>query len=233
MIKNCIRCHTDKPFTFEFFPRSSGFSINGQPFRSVCKDCFNANLRKVRNENLVERRRKDREYNRKRRNPTKEDKRIRRNKLQSEYRRNRREEPEFRLRELIRSRLTREIKRIKSTKYKVAQNSYLGCTTAQLKVHLEDQFQPGMTWDNHGWGNDKWHIDHIVPMASAKTRDGIYELCHYSNLQPLWQPDNFAKSDKVDPSLLNTRLSQSSQETIKIILSKLSPFRRAVSDQPD
>lgn len=46
-----------------------------------------------------------------------------------------------------------------------------------------------MNWQNQG----KWHIDHIKPLASAKSVDEIYELCHYSNLQPLWAKDNYTK----------------------------------------
>ena len=50
-----------------------------------------------------------------------------------------------------------------------------------------------MCWENHG----EWHIDHVVPLASAKTEDEIYKLNHYSNLQPLWKIDNLKKSNKL------------------------------------
>ena len=35
----------------------------------------------------------------------------------------------------------------------------IGCSIAELKLHLESQFAPGMTWSNYG----NWHVDHIVP----------------------------------------------------------------------
>lgn len=50
-----------------------------------------------------------------------------------------------------------------------------------------------MTWDNYG----KWHIDHIVPLVSAKTEEEMYKLCHYTNLQPLWALDNIKKGDNL------------------------------------
>lgn len=72
---------------------------------------------------------------------------------------------------------------------------YLGCTIPQLKLHLETQFQPGMTWTNHTIHG--WHIDHIIPLSSATTPEELYKLCHYTNLQPLWATDNIQKSNKL------------------------------------
>ena len=61
-----------------------------------------------------------------------------------------------------------------------------------LKEHLESQFIDGMGWDNRV----EWHIDHIIPLSSAKTEDELYRLCHYTNLQPLWAEDNLKKGNK-------------------------------------
>jgi hypothetical protein len=72
----------------------------------------------------------------------------------------------------------------------------IGCTPPKLKEHLESQFTHGMCWDNHGLFG--WHIDHIMPLSSAKTEEELYKLCHYTNLQPLWAGDNLKKSNKLD-----------------------------------
>jgi hypothetical protein len=69
----------------------------------------------------------------------------------------------------------------------------VGCSPQFLKEHLENQFIDGMDWDNRG----EWHIDHIIPLSSAKTEDELYKLCHYTNLQPLWAEDNLKKSNKI------------------------------------
>jgi hypothetical protein len=69
----------------------------------------------------------------------------------------------------------------------------VGCSPQFLKEHLETQFIDGMSWDNRS----EWHIDHIIPLSSAKTEDELYKLCHYENLQPLWAEDNLKKSNKI------------------------------------
>ena len=90
---------------------------------------------------------------------------------------------------ISRSRLNEFLKIKKITKKNNTFN-YVGCTPIFLKKYLEDQFVEGMSWDNHG----KWHIDHIIPLASAETEDDIYRLSHYTNLQPLWAEDNWKKN---------------------------------------
>jgi hypothetical protein len=69
----------------------------------------------------------------------------------------------------------------------------VGCTPEFLKEHLEKQFVDGMTWENR----NKWHIDHKLPLSSAKTEEELYKLCHYTNLQPLWAEENLKKSNKI------------------------------------
>lgn len=70
---------------------------------------------------------------------------------------------------------------------------YLGCSIGELKKYLEKQFQPGMSWNNHG---TKWHIDHIIPLCTIKNVNDIKQIkkvCHYTNLRPLWAKDNLRK----------------------------------------
>jgi hypothetical protein len=62
-----------------------------------------------------------------------------------------------------------------------------------LKEHIEKQFIDDMNWDNKG----NWHIDHIIPLSSAKTEVELMKLFHFSNLQPLWASDNIKKSNKI------------------------------------
>jgi hypothetical protein len=71
----------------------------------------------------------------------------------------------------------------------------IGCSPKFLKEYLEKQFTDNMSWDNHGLFG--WHIDHIIPLSSAKTEKELLKLCHYTNLQPLWWEDNLKKSNKI------------------------------------
>jgi len=70
----------------------------------------------------------------------------------------------------------------------------VGCSPIELKKYLESKFTEGMTWETQG----KWHIDHIIPLSFAKTEKEVYELCYYTNLQPLWAFDNLSKGSKFD-----------------------------------
>jgi len=79
----------------------------------------------------------------------------------------------------------------------------IGCSVKQLKIHLESQFKPGMSWSNYGsgWngrGMKEWHIDHIRPCASFDLRKlSEQRKCfHYTNLQPLWAEENLSKGKK-------------------------------------
>lgn len=73
----------------------------------------------------------------------------------------------------------------------------LGCSVEQFKKYLESLFKPGMSWENYGFGKDKWNIDHILPLSkfNLSERDQFLRACHYSNLQPLWHIENIKKSD--------------------------------------
>lgn len=70
----------------------------------------------------------------------------------------------------------------------------LGYSADELKEHIQSQFQPGMSWDNHG----DWHIDHIIPVTKFDSDSPINEVCALGNLQPLWAFDNLSKSNKLE-----------------------------------
>jgi len=71
----------------------------------------------------------------------------------------------------------------------------LGCSIDFLKQYISNKFDKNMSWDNYGLYG--WHIDHIIPLSSAKNKEELEKLCHYSNLQPLWAKDNLQKSNKI------------------------------------
>ena len=99
----------------------------------------------------------------------------------------------YKLSHNIRNRITTFLNSKNITKNNPTFN-IVGCTPEFLKEHTEKQFKEGMSWELMG---KHIHIDHIIPLASAKTEEEIYKLCHYTNLQPLWVEDNLRKGDKI------------------------------------
>jgi len=113
----------------------------------------------------------------------------------NEYVKKRRKYDEvFRLRLNVRNRINNFIKN-KGLTVNYSSIELLNCTPEFLKEHLEKQFTEGMSWGNYGYYG--WHIDHVIPLSSAKTEEEIYKLCHYTNLQPLWRIDNMKKTNKI------------------------------------
>jgi hypothetical protein len=94
--------------------------------------------------------------------------------------------------ERLRTRICNFMKKRGVTKDKTTE-TMLGCSYDKFVKHLEGQFKDGMFWENRG----EWHIDHIIPLNSAKTDEEIVRLCHYTNLQPLWAKENIRKKDKL------------------------------------
>lgn len=74
--------------------------------------------------------------------------------------------------------------------------SLVGCTRVELRAYITAQFLPGQTWENRGTA---WEVDHIRPVASFDLLDPAQQRAcfHYTNLQPLWDEINMAKSDSI------------------------------------
>lgn len=167
----CTRCGETKPATLEHFaPRK-----NKSGFASWCKAC-EAEHRKT------------------------ESYRARRRIWQKERERT---HPQFRIGRVLRIRLRQAVRaqlRGKTTiqkppSDKVSAIRDLGCTIPELMHHLEQQFQPDMTWGNYG----TWHIDHTTPLSSFDLTDPeqARAACRFSNLQPLWAEENLKKGSQL------------------------------------
>ena len=98
----------------------------------------------------------------------------------------------FAMKVRIRNLIRNTFRKSGHTKPEKRTEKILGCNYELLKLHLESQFIDGMCWDNRG----EWHIDHIIPLSSAKTLEELIKLSHYTNLQPLWGVDNIKKGNK-------------------------------------
>jgi 5-methylcytosine-specific restriction endonuclease McrA len=120
---------------------------------------------------------------------------IKREYLQKTYekrKKKRNTDPLFKLADCVRSRINKVFRGESKSKKTL---DILGCTFKELIKYTEKLFQPGMSWENHG--RIGWHIDHIIPLSSAKNKEELLKLCHYTNLQPLWALDNLKKSNKI------------------------------------
>jgi hypothetical protein len=66
----------------------------------------------------------------------------------------------------------------------------------EFKDYLTSKFSKGMSFKNYGKLNGNWSIDHIKPCASFDLRDirQQKECFYYTNLQPLWNEEQFHKN---------------------------------------
>lgn len=73
----------------------------------------------------------------------------------------------------------------------------LGCTPDFLYQYLIKTFERnyGCPWENRYL--TEVHIDHIIPIGSAKTIEEAKKLSNYKNLQLLKARDNLSKSNKI------------------------------------
>lgn len=102
-------------------------------------------------------------------------------------------DPNFKLRKLCRDRIYKALLGLRKS---ASTARLLGCSSDFFRKHIEKQFVPGMTWENHG---SVWELDHILPCAKFHLQHSEeQEVCfHWTNFQPLFVEDNRSKADKV------------------------------------
>lgn len=100
----------------------------------------------------------------------------------------------------LRKRTIHSIKRTRWVK-NGGSEALLGGSLQEVRNHIESLFYSGMKWDNHGV---LWHLDHVIPLSTAKDKDHLIGLCHHLNLQPLLADENINKSDKMPWDWVNS-----------------------------
>ena len=201
-LKICSHCRRE--LTFDRFNKCKSFSDG---LEAQCKDCkrtaaqkperklmhnkVNAKYRKTDKGRMAQKRYESSECRKQ------SMKRINRKRYESgknaEYIRNKRKvDVEFAIKESLRNRIYCAIRNNQKSAHTL---ELLGCSLDELKVHLEQQFEPGMTWNNYG----EWHIDHIIPCSYFDlTKEENQRICfNYRNLQPLWAEENRKKKDSL------------------------------------
>lgn len=209
--KQCKGCEKIKPLT--------GFNKGGgckDGFQGQCRECQKLYRAAWYNENKEVQRQRAREagktdrvraqrkaryhgdegYRLKRREQCRMSKQRASSKLkEAEWKRKqRREDPNFKIKENIRRRI-RDV--LMGGSKSAATMILMGCSMDELKAHLESQWLSGMSWNNYGVHG--WHIDHIIPCAAFDLTKPEEQLrCfNWKNLQPLWAIDNWRKGDWV------------------------------------
>jgi hypothetical protein len=74
----------------------------------------------------------------------------------------------------------------------------VGYSARDLKNHISTQFEPWMTWDNSGFKDGNWHVDHFIPVK-AFVSAGITDLKiinFLGNLSPMDCKINMTKGSK-------------------------------------
>lgn len=161
--------------------RKAEYSIRQKEYREKNKEEIFKRQQRYRKRNADVIRAKKREYGAKNRD-----------KIAAKLRERRASNPIVRVANSMR----RSIRRYLDCGQKGEQSTFsiIGCSQQELRAHLESKFKPGMTWDNYG---KHWHIDHIVPLISARTTDEVKRLCRWENLQPLTVFENISKGSKM------------------------------------
>lgn len=101
-------------------------------------------------------------------------------------------DPAFAMASRLRGRLKDMVKR-NGFRKEAKTVDLIGCTYEFFVKHIERQFLPGMSWEN----KNLWHIDHIIPLSSAKDEKDMISLMNFTNLRPLWAKDNLKKNSKI------------------------------------
>ena len=156
-------------------------------YQSICKICWKSNAKNRYQMNKEKHKAKVKEWTQ---NNIDKNRRYKtewtRNKYQTD--------PTYRVHSNMSAMIFQALREIKNLR---CWESLVDYTKEELMEHLENQFQPGMTWDNYG----EWHIDHKIPRSSFNITSAEceeFKQCWaLSNLQPLWQKDNLSKDNKI------------------------------------
>jgi hypothetical protein len=194
-VKFCFKCKTEKPLKDFSLDKTRYLGVS-----SYCKDCQKVLINDWKRKHKEHIKQHDSEWHQK----NKDRVAIRRKRWLKDNpgwsrkycKKQRHLNIQVRLAWLLRSRLGMALKQNIKNGSAVRD---LGCSLDFFIQYLESKFLSGMTWKNHGFGNKKWHIDHIIPLSSFDLTDRkqLLKAVHYTNLQPLWQKDNLSKSAKI------------------------------------
>jgi hypothetical protein len=168
--KKCRKCKEEK-LLLDFFKSRD----RSDGFSNLCKTCDNIRRRETKNKN------RDKE-----------------NKVKRDYHKNKMIiSDNYKIRVQMSQRLN---KALVSDSEKSSIVADLGCSIYDFKNYLSSLFSDGMNWTNYGSGENKWCLDHIIPLALFNlSNKACYEkACHYSNIKPMWSIENSKKKHSLN-----------------------------------
>jgi len=172
-------------------------NAHNRAYHQANKDKINAQQKAWYEANKDKRKAQQKAYNEankdKKRSYDKAYREANKDKINAYQKQRKKTDPLFKLKKNLRCRTYQAFKNRGYSKNTKTQQM-LGVDWEVAKKHIERQFKKGMNWNNYG----EWHIDHIIPLASANTEERLKRLCHYTNLQPLWAEHNLIKKDKIN-----------------------------------
>lgn len=182
--KICSKCEKEK--TLDLFYNCSKDVGTGKT--SQCKVCINEYSKKHKSKRYVKDRANELQKIRVRKYPE----RIK--KIRKKCYKKRRNDPLKKSLDRLRVNINNSIRK-KSLYKKDSTEEILGCSIEEAIMHLEHTFVLNYNIPYKEKYLDYLHIDHIIPLSSAKTQKEVYELNHYTNLQLLYSSDNQKKSN--------------------------------------
>lgn len=186
--RRCRSCKEIRPLD-EFVTNNK--CLNGRE-----RQCWKCNYKHNKeNGNLAPRTDESRAYERNRR---KKHGKIYREKENAWAREYKKKNPSFKLAGTLRSRVKGALKKIGGRK-NLKTIQLLGASIEEARKYIESLWLPGMSWDNHGFCDSCWHIDHIIPCCKFNLLDEEEQrkCFNYKNLQPLWQKENLSKNGRI------------------------------------
>jgi hypothetical protein len=178
--KICTKCKEEKPL-----PDFHKSKNSGDGYRWACKSCVRI-YAPIPTLAFLEYKRECAQLYREK-HPEKVKERQRR------YQSKRQKDPAYKLRRSISERVRTSLKQFGGSKTN-STFATLAYSSAELKKHLEDQFEDWMTWENYGWGDECWNLGHRIPQAALRyedQEDPYYRICwDLRNLFPQPQIEN-------------------------------------------
>jgi len=202
-MKTCTKCKVKKDFNdfYKFKLRKDGLTI-------YCKDCHKKKVKNYKEDNKEKLKENSKAYYQENKDLLKQRTKKYREEnkdyytnYMNNYNKERKKNDEiFKFKHNIRCNILSSFKRGKNKFNKNTKTEdILGCTIDEFTNYIQSKFTKGMSLDNQG----EWHLDHIIPLATANTEEDVIKLCHYTNFQPLWAYDNLSKGDKIITKQLN------------------------------